>query len=47
MLILWIQTLTLLEDQGLWIQDAALHCYYDKAASASMSRKLVEAVHFI
>ena len=27
---MWIQTLTILEDQGLWIQTTALHCSYAK-----------------
>ena len=30
---MWIQSLTLLEDQGLWIQTTALHCSYAKGAS--------------
>ena len=30
---MWIQTLTLLEDQGLWIQAVALHCSNAKATS--------------
>ena len=34
-LVLWTQNLTLLEDQGLWIQTSVLHLSYAKAASAS------------
>ena len=30
---MWIQTLMLLEDQGLCIQATALHCSYAKVAS--------------
>ena len=30
---MWIHTLTILEDQGLWIQTTALHCSYAKGAS--------------
>ena len=29
---MWIKTLTLLVDQGLWIQVSVLHCSYAKAA---------------
>ena len=34
-LALWIQTLTLLEDQGLWIQATVLHCSCTKASLVS------------
>ena len=33
MLDLWIQTLTFLEKQGLWIQSTILHCSYAKVVS--------------
>ena len=33
--VLWTQNLTLLEDQGLWIQAIVLHCSYAKGASKS------------
>ena len=32
-LVVWIQTLTLLEEQGLWIQASILHCSCTKAMS--------------
>ena len=32
-LVLWIQSLILLVDQGMWIQVNVLHCSYAKAAS--------------
>ena len=35
-LLLWTQNLTLLEDQGLWIQAIVLHCSCAKAASLSV-----------
>ena len=35
-LVLWIQILTLLEDQGLWIQVLVLLCSCAKAASFSL-----------
>ena len=35
MLVMWTQNLTLLEDQGLWIQTFVLHLSYAKAASFS------------
>ena len=36
-LVLWSQNLTLLEDQGLWIQAIVLHCSCAKAASLTHS----------
>ena len=39
-LVLWIQTLTLLEQQGLWIQATVLHCTYAKAMSSGIRVRL-------
>ena len=34
---MWIQTLTLLEEQGLWIQAIVLHSSCAKAASSTLT----------
>ena len=39
MLVMWTQNLTLLEDQGLWIQTSVLHLSCAKAASAGVETK--------
>ena len=43
---MWIQTLTLLVDQGLWIQVSVLHLSCAKAASSDIrARFIAEELH--
>ena len=43
-LVLWTQNLTLLEDQGLWIQTIVLHCSCAKAASSGIRARQVFSI---
>ena len=45
-LVLWIQILTLLEDQGLWIQVFVLLCSCDKAASSGIRARFIVQFQF-
>ena len=36
MLVLWTQKLTMLEDQGLWIEAIVIHCFCAKPASSGI-----------
>ena len=46
-LVLWTQNLTLLEDQGLWIQTSVLHLSCAKAASLTPTKDLMYMVRSI